>query len=39
LIKKPAKALKSAKTIPVKAGAPPSPNPGSNKDAAPNKAA
>ena len=39
LIKKPAKALKSAKTIPVKTGAPPSPTPDSNKAAVPNKAA
>jgi HSP20 family protein len=39
LIKKPAKALKSAKTIPVKTGAPPSQNTASNKAAVPNKAA
>jgi HSP20 family protein len=39
LIKKPAKALKGAKSIPVKTGAPPSPNPASNKAAVPNKAA
>ena len=38
-IKKPTKALKSAKTIPVKTGAPPSPPPASNKAAVPNKAA
>ena len=37
LIKKPTKALKSAKTIPVKTGAPPSP--AANKTAVPNKAA
>lgn len=39
LVKKPAKALKSAKTIPVKVGTPPSPNPASNKATVPNKAA
>jgi len=39
LIKKPAKALKNAKTIPVKTGAAASPTPASNKAAGPNKAA
>ena len=39
LIKKPAKALKSAKTIPVKTGALPSPSPAVNQAAVPNKAA
>jgi len=39
LIKKPAKALKSTKTITVKTGAPPSPTSDANKAAAPNKAA
>lgn len=38
-IKKPAKAVKATKTINIKAGAPPSTTPGSNKAAAPNKAA
>jgi HSP20 family protein len=38
-IKKPAKALKSAKTIPVKTGAPPSPGPAVTKATVPNKAA
>jgi HSP20 family protein len=38
-IKKPAKAVKTTKTINVKTGAPPSPDPVSNKAAAPNKAA
>jgi len=39
LIKKPAKAVKSTKTINIKTGAPPSPNPVSNKAAVPSKAA
>ncbi|SRR6201994_3172331 len=39
LVKKPAKALKSAKTIPVKVGTPLSPNPASSKATVPNKAA
>ncbi len=39
LVKKPAKALKSTKTIPVKTGAPPSPTSASNKATVPNKAA
>jgi HSP20 family protein len=39
LIKKPARTLKSTKTIAIKTGAPPSPNPESNKAAVPNKAA
>jgi len=39
LIKKPAKVLKSAKTIPVKTGAPPSSSPAGDKTAVPNKAA
>ncbi|QWG15190.1 Hsp20/alpha crystallin family protein [Bradyrhizobium sediminis] len=38
-IKKPAKAVKSTKTINIKTGAPPSTPPVSNKAAAPNKAA
>ena len=38
-IKKPARAVKTTKTINIKAGAPPSPSPGSNKTAAPSKAA
>ncbi len=38
-IKKPAKAVKTTKTINVKTGAPPSPSPVSNKAAAPGKAA
>lgn len=38
-IKKPAKAVKTTKTIDVKTGAPPSPGPVSNTAAAPNKAA
>jgi HSP20 family protein len=38
-IKKPAKAVKTTKTISVKTGAPPSPNPASNKPATPSKAA
>jgi HSP20 family protein len=39
LIKKPTKAVKSAKTIPVKTGAPPSQDPTSNKATVPNRAA
>jgi len=38
-IRKPAKAVKSTKTIAVKTGAPPSPSPVSDKPATPNKAA
>ena len=38
-IKKPAKAVKTTKTINIKPGAPPSPSPASDKPAAPNKAA
>ena len=38
-IKKPAKAVKTTKTINIKTGAPPSPSPVSNKAAAPSKAA
>jgi len=38
-IKKPAKAVKTTKTINIKTGAPPSPSPVSNKAAAPGKAA
>jgi HSP20 family protein len=38
-IKKPAKAVKTTKTINIKTGAPPSPSPVSNEAAAPNKAA
>ena len=38
-IKKPAKAVKTTKTIDIKTGAPPSTNPVSNKAAAPSKAA
>jgi HSP20 family protein len=38
-IKKPAKAVKTTKTINVKTGAPPSTSPAPNKPAAPNKAA
>jgi HSP20 family protein len=38
-IKKPARAVKTTKTINVKTGAPPSPSPVSNKAAAPSKAA
>src|SRR5260370_610862 len=38
-IKKPAKAVKTTKTISIKTGAPPSTSPVSNKVAAPNKAA
>jgi HSP20 family protein len=38
-IQKPAKAVKTTKTINVKTGAPPSPSPVSNKAAAPGKAA
>src|SRR6516164_759082 len=39
MIKKPTKAVKSAKTIPVKTGAPPSQDPTSNKATVPNRAA
>ena len=38
-IKKPAKAVKTTRTIDIKAGAPPSPSPAPNKAAAPSKAA
>ena len=38
-IKKPAKAVKTTKTINVKTGSPPSPSPASNKPATPSKAA
>jgi HSP20 family protein len=38
-IRKPAKAVKTTKTIDIKTGAPPSPGPVSNKAAAPSKAA
>jgi HSP20 family protein len=38
-IKKPAKAVKTTKTINIKPGAPPSPSPAADKPAAPNKAA
>jgi HSP20 family protein len=38
-IKKPAKAVKTTKTIDIKTGAPPSPNPASTKPVAPSRAA
>src|SRR5271166_6614911 len=38
-IKKPAKAIKTTKTIDIKTGTPPSPNPASDKPATPSKAA
>jgi hypothetical protein len=38
-IKKPAKAVKTTKTINIQTGTPPSPSPASNKPATPGKAA